>query len=50
MSPEDLEKVAVWFRGEIAFLEGMPIYPEIRERVEALKRDLEEMGLVEQGA
>lgn len=44
MNEEDVRKVAAWFRGEIAFLESMPIYPEIRDRVEALKRDLEEMG------
>lgn len=37
MNKEDLRKVVGWFEKEIALLESLPIYPEIREGVERLK-------------
>lgn len=37
MSTEDLDRVRVWFRDEIAVLEAMAHYPEIRDQVDELK-------------
>jgi len=41
MSPEELEKIREWFRDEIAVLERMAHYPEIREQVDELKIKVE---------
>ena len=41
MNKDDVRKVVDWFEGEIALLESLPVYPEIREGVERLKDTVE---------
>ncbi len=41
MSKEDLRKVVKWFEGQIAFLESLPVYPEIMDGVERLKETVD---------
>ena len=41
MSKEDMRKVIKWFEEEILLLESLPVYPEIRERVEGLKEKVD---------